>query len=499
MNYKNLKVFYILDGVIVLIANACGVFVPQFFDSTSLNSQDMILYLKFLESKQEITGLLTFVTFLIPLFLCVYYANTKNKVLYVRRFINSPLMFALIGIAGWVVAFLTGIMFLLWAKISIHISVIEIFFETSTFIILSALMTFAISFFSIEFIHRSFLLKKYFPNGHFGKFNYKFKPTFIFITFIVYVSSAVFPLTFLISAFFEVCSKTNYKVSVSKIIMEILLLVVGLFLQISYSRYFSNPIKKLKKAVEHIKNGDFTHKISFVSNDEFGDLVDTFNDMSESLLEKDKKLALIQNSIIKGMATMIESRDNSTGGHINRTSEYVQLFVNYLYQTKKYELIDEEFVKNITKAAPMHDLGKISIDDAILRKQEPFTTEDYEIMKTHTTKGAIIVESVLAEVDDETFKQIAINVAHYHHEKWNGTGYPKGIKGEEIPFEARIMALADVYDALVSKRCYKEKFTFEKAFSIIEESSGTHFDLDLTKEFLICRNELENLTNSLSE
>ncbi len=119
-------------------------------------------------------------------------------------------------------------------------------------------------------------------------------------------------------------------------------------------------------------------------------------------------------------------------------------------------------------------------------------------MKMHSAEGARIVGEVLKEVDDEDFKKLAINVAHYHHEKWNGQGYPEKLVGEQIPFEARVMALADVFDALVSKRCYKDSFSYEKAFEIISQSGGSHFDPELTKECIKCRNELEDLYNRLN-
>ena len=143
----------------------------------------------------------------------------------------------------------------------------------------------------------------------------------------------------------------------------------------------------------------------------------------------------------------------------------------------------------------MHDLGKIAVLDAILRKPGRFTAEEYDMMKAHAAEGARIVENVLSEVDDAGFKQIAINVAHYHHEKWDGSGYPEKLAGEAIPLEARIMALADVFDALVSKRCYKEAYSYDTAFSIIESSIGTHFDPQLGRIFLKCRHELEALYN----
>ncbi len=227
-------------------------------------------------------------------------------------------------------------------------------------------------------------------------------------------------------------------------------------------------------------------------------LINNYNsNLQEEINKKTKKLFEIQESIIKGMATMVESRDNSTGGHINRTSAGVKVFVDKLQYSDKYKLLGAKFCESIIKAAPMHDLGKIAVRDDVLKKPGKFTPEEYENMKIHPAEGARIVAQVLANVDDEEFKQIAINVAHYHHEKWDGTGYPKGLKGEEIPIEARIMAFADVFDALVSKRCYKEAYDFDRAFEIIKNDLGSHFDPDLGQVFLSCKEELIDLYNNL--
>ncbi|MBP5792146.1 MAG: HD domain-containing protein, partial [Spirochaetaceae bacterium] len=191
--------------------------------------------------------------------------------------------------------------------------------------------------------------------------------------------------------------------------------------------------------------------------------------------------------------TMVESRDNSTGGHIKRTSDVVRFLVEEIQQDKSGDALNlsEEFCHNLIKAAPMHDLGKIAVDDAVLRKPGRFTAEEFEIMKTHAKEGARIVHEILKETDDQAFHLLAENVAHYHHERWDGSGYPEGLKGEEIPLEARIMAIADVYDALVSKRVYKESMSFEKADSIMMESFGKHFDKQLEKYYVTARPKLE--------
>lgn len=216
--------------------------------------------------------------------------------------------------------------------------------------------------------------------------------------------------------------------------------------------------------------------------------------LESEVLGKTQRIREIQDRTVLGMAQMVESRDLSTGGHIKRTSSVVNVFASEL---KKSDLgLSNQFLSYVAKSAPMHDLGKIAVDDQVLRKPGRFTDEEYEKMKIHSSEGARVVREILTGVEDEEFMNIAINVAHYHHEKVDGSGYPEGLKGDEIPIEARIMALADVFDALVSKRCYKDSFSYDKAFSIIEESAGSHFDANLVKIFLKCRPRLETLYNS---
>ncbi|SFJ01081.1 N-terminal 7TM region of histidine kinase [Treponema bryantii] len=225
--------------------------------------------------------------------------------------------------------------------------------------------------------------------------------------------------------------------------------------------------------------------------------LNSFNkELSHLVKEKTEQVTDMQDSIIRGIATMVESRDNSTGGHILRTSDCIQIFAEELLKHKEIEKLSPAFLQLLVKAAPMHDLGKIAVDDSILRKPGKFTPEEYEKMKEHPAKGAIIVKKVLSGINDEEFRQIAVNVAHYHHEKWDGTGYPEKLSGEAIPLEARIMALADVFDALVSKRCYKEAQSFNQAFEIIKNDLGKHFDPVIGKIFIECRPQLEEYYKS---
>lgn len=199
------------------------------------------------------------------------------------------------------------------------------------------------------------------------------------------------------------------------------------------------------------------------------------------------QIVQMQQNIIYSFATMVENRDNNTGGHIRRTAEYVTAIAEKLREKPKYaEIITNDYLVMLTQSAPLHDIGKITISDLILNKAGKLTDEEYEKMKTHTTAGREIIASALLGIEDGGYLAMASELAAYHHERYDGKGYPEKISGEQIPLCARIMAVADVFDALVSKRSYKEAFTFEKAVDIIKEGSGSQFDPDIVDAFLAC-------------
>lgn len=220
-------------------------------------------------------------------------------------------------------------------------------------------------------------------------------------------------------------------------------------------------------------------------------LLSEYNDnLKQEVDAKTVRIRNIQAQVLLGMADMVENRDGNTGGHIKRTSDIVEILINTIREQHILQL-EEEFCRSVVKAAPMHDLGKIAIDDKILRKPGRLTDEEFAIMQTHAEKSGELVENILKGVEDEYFVNIAKNLARHHHEKWNGAGYPDRLKGKEIPMEARIMAVADVYDALVSKRCYKEAMSFDKAYEVMMESMGSHFDPQMEKIFVASRDKLE--------
>lgn len=260
-----------------------------------------------------------------------------------------------------------------------------------------------------------------------------------------------------------------------------------------------------------IKNGDIFYKVTagFLYSDkkkigyqlriedntkeqEYIRLMNNYSaDLEREVIRKTTHSQEIMNKLVLGMAEMVQSRDPNTGGHVKRTSQVVEILVSEMRKDKSLAL-ENSFYENLIKAAPMHDLGKIAVDDKILRKPEKYVPEEYEIMKSHAEKGATIVESILTGIDDPELTKIAINVAYYHHERFDGSGYPKHLHGEEIPLEARIMAIADVYDALVSERCYKDPYSPEMAFNIMEDGMGTQFDPALNKYFIQARKKIES-------
>jgi len=221
------------------------------------------------------------------------------------------------------------------------------------------------------------------------------------------------------------------------------------------------------------------------------DLKKNYNEKLERESETQTQLALeAQNGIILGMADLLEDRDPQTAGHIARSTKVVQLMVQcMLHETERHT--QQSLLENIVKAAPLHDLGKLTLKNHILQKDGKYSEQEYSIMKEHVLSGGDILKQVLKDCPDKQLVETAVNMTLYHHERYDGTGYPEGLKGENIPLEARIMAVADVFDALLTKRSYKTENTFEEAMKIMEESFGTLFDPQLKPYFMDCQTQLQ--------
>lgn len=200
----------------------------------------------------------------------------------------------------------------------------------------------------------------------------------------------------------------------------------------------------------------------------------------------------IQSKTIEGMAELVESRDGDTGTHIKNTAKYVEMIARYMATKDKYkDIMSEDYIALLKRFAPLHDVGKIMVSDTILLKPGKLTDEEFEKMKVHASEGGQIIDKILSGIENEEKVRVAKDRATYHHEKWNGTGYPYGKSGEDIPLCARIMAVADVFDALVAKRCYKEPMSIDEAYDIIVKDSGKHFDPDIVDAFVSIRPQVE--------
>ncbi len=262
-------------------------------------------------------------------------------------------------------------------------------------------------------------------------------------------------------------------------------------------RFAYDNEEDLERGVERmqslqINTGDEIEHLYKVFTKTMEDTVDHISEVNK----KNKTISDMQNNLIYALADMVESRDESTGDHIKKTAAYVQLICDRMKLLPAYrELFTEEYIDNVVHSAPLHDVGKIKISDVILNKPGRLTDEEFEIMKTHTTAGKEIIDTVIETVTESGYLDEAKNMATYHHEKWNGSGYPYGLSGEDIPLSARIMAVADVFDALVSRRCYKEPFSFEKAMEIIKEGAGQHFDPTIVAVFAEAEAEVREISD----
>ena len=305
-------------------------------------------------------------------------------------------------------------------------------------------------------------------------------------------------------------ASVDYIVSyISVFLIRILLIMASVFVLIlayglwTTGIFITYPINGIVRGVEIFINAGSDQKkmdsalrelrsIDISTDDEVEKLYNSICDMALNQAEQMRGIRKLydetekmQDGLIITMADLVENRDSDTGAHIQKTAAYVKIIVEGLKEKGYYaEKITPKFMSDVVRSAPLHDVGKINIPDSVLNKPGKLTDEEYEIMKTHTTAGKNIMEKAISTVEGENYLKEARNMAAYHHERWDGKGYPEGLHGEVIPLSARIMAVADVFDALTSPRVYKKAFSVEKAVSIIEEGSGTQFDPKCVEVFL---------------
>jgi len=212
------------------------------------------------------------------------------------------------------------------------------------------------------------------------------------------------------------------------------------------------------------------------------------------LLESYRKLQNARMATILGLAKLAEYRDEGTGTHLERIREYAKLLAEALSNNPKYTgHITPEYVDDIYQSSILHDIGKVGIPDAVLLKPDKLSDEEFNVIKRHTTLGGDAIKAIEAKIEGQSFLALGKEIAYNHHEKWDGSGYPRGLSGEGIPLSARIIALADVYDALTTKRFYKEAFSHKRSRQMIVDLKGTHFDPEMVDVFLTLQDEFNRI------
>ncbi|WP_421186857.1 HD domain-containing phosphohydrolase [Aeromonas enteropelogenes] len=261
-----------------------------------------------------------------------------------------------------------------------------------------------------------------------------------------------------------------------------------------YGRNLSLTLMHQTRTMARVQCGDLNARVPVIRDDEFGLIAASTNQMIGELKARHDELHLTRDVAILGLASLAETRDNETGAHIIRTQHYVKVLAEYLsrHERARYPL-DDATIDLLFKSAPLHDVGKVGIPDAILLKPGKLTDEEFAIMKRHPQIGADALASAEAQLGSNSFLHLAREIALTHHEKWDGSGYPSGLVGEAIPLSGRLMAVADVYDALISKRVYKPAFSHEEAKAIIVRGRGSHFDPAIVDAFLACEANFQQI------
>lgn len=267
-----------------------------------------------------------------------------------------------------------------------------------------------------------------------------------------------------------------------------------------FSRNLRLFLEAENSTLKSVANGNYNVDVPVTSNDEFGVMATRTNAMIRSLIEQDAALRLTQDASILSLASLAETRDNETGAHILRTQNYVKALAKKLQLTSKFQSeLDDETIELLYKSAPLHDIGKVGIPDNILLKPGKLTDQEFDVMKQHPQIGADALADAEARLGSNSFLRLASEISLTHHEKWDGSGYPNKLSGTEIPLSGRLMALADVYDALISERIYKPAFSHDKARDIISEGRGTHFDPDIVDAFLSIELEFVRIANEFGD
>ena len=364
---------------------------------------------------------------------------------------------------------------------------LNVFLHAVFFILLSLFMF-------VMFLHTLSFIKG-FPKRFF----------FRILIILPFIISVILILVFLPELEFIIGKKVNYSMGISVVVCYLVILLYFILIFVFTVRRIK--YLEVRKRI-NVMSFLFISLLILISQIIFPEilissLVPAFSLIALYINIEDPVLRRMENynsEIVTSFATLVESRDSSTGSPVKRTKSYVKILLDEIKTNNLYSsIMTKDFEDKMMNAAPMHDIGKISIPDTILQKPGKLTDEEYSVMKKHSVLGGEIIQEIFKDMDDKEFLNIAYDVTRYHHEKWNGNGYPEGLVGKEIPFSARIMAIADVFDAISAKRCYRDAMPLDKCFAIIKEGKGVDFDPVLTDLFLNAREKVEKVCKESRE
>ncbi|USD66429.1 HD domain-containing phosphohydrolase [Vibrio sp. SCSIO 43136] len=277
------------------------------------------------------------------------------------------------------------------------------------------------------------------------------------------------------------------KVSIIKEFAYIAVVLGGytIAIMVRWSKLMKKVLLSQESSLIRVSEGKIDTRLPVFEYNELGSMAALTNQMLDSLQDSQDEVVTTRDVAITSLAALAESRDNETGAHILRTQEYVKALACQLASKPEHQsLLTAEYIDLLYKSAPLHDVGKVGVPDSVLLKPGKLTDEEFEVMKQHPVIGAQALSIAEKQMGSSSFLRIAKEISLTHHEKWDGSGYPVGLSGSDIPLSGRLMALADVYDALISKRVYKPAFSHEKAKAIILEGNGKHFDPQIVEAFV---------------
>jgi len=280
----------------------------------------------------------------------------------------------------------------------------------------------------------------------------------------------------------------------------VVLLAEAINIIMSFTRNLNMFLDCQNSVLAKVSSGSYDSQVPVCSNDEFGIMAEHTNEMIRCIRERTLELNRTRDVTILTLASLAETRDNETGAHILRTQRYVRALAQHLSINPRFAPeLNDETIDLLYKSAPLHDIGKVGIPDAILLKPGKLTDTEFEVMKGHAIIGADALKVAEERLGSNSFLRLAREISLTHHEKWDGSGYPAGLRGEQIPLSGRLMAVADVYDALISKRVYKPAFSHQKAMDIIRAGRGAHFDPDVIDSLDAIEDQFREIARKYSD